>query len=202
MTSAATRRTPRNSRPRCGLTLIELVLTLVLVAVLFSAVVLNVYGWGESSRLEEGSRRFEALVLMARAEAANLGRAMRLEFAAGDDGWVEARILWQADPLGEPQAFNDYVACTWRHHLPTGLVSVAASRRTGPSAYRLLESETTDEDADEPALESLTFYPDGSCDSAVVELVSTSPRDTRMAVIEIDGLSGTVTRQLITASEQ
>ena len=182
---------------RRGLTLVELILTLALVAVLFSAVVLNAYGWGQSARLEEGARRFETLVLMARAEAANVGRALKLEFAEGEDGWVETRILWQGDPLADPQAFSEYAACMWRHHLPTGLVSVASSRRTGPSAYRLLETEMADADEGEP-LESLTFYPDGSCDSAVVELVSTSERDERTAVIEIEGLTGTVTRKVLT----
>ena len=133
---------------------------------------------------------------MARAEAANLGKQLRLDFAAGQDGYVEARILWEADPVAAPQVFTEYTACTWTHFLPTGLVSVSSSKRSGDSAYRLMESDMKKEgDTTESPLESLTFYPDGSCDSATVELVSTNASDSRTAVIEIDGVNGLVTRQ-------
>ena len=52
-------------------TLTETILAVLLVVVLFGAIVLNVSGWGESQRLAEGARRFEALVCMAYQEAKN-----------------------------------------------------------------------------------------------------------------------------------
>jgi len=221
MTSAVTRKHPAHSglarRRVCrggpcassvrgtgakAFTLIEVTLVMLLLALLVGAVVLNFTDWGESRRLEEGARRFEALLYMARAEAANRGRKLRLAFEPGEQDRAEIRILEEADPLGAPSEFSEFTACTWRHYLPGELVEVVRSELLGDSAYRLMERELTDQaDSTDQPLEAVTFYPDGSCDSALIELASTGESDARKAIIEIEGLTGTITRRILTPSE-
>ena len=214
MTSAASRNSlsssvPRSPRTFCGsgrlpraLTLLELLLALSIVIALFGVIVLNVPAWAESQRLEEGAYRFESMLGMARAEAANLGRKLRLDFQTTEEGTTRIRVLWESDPLSAPEYFSEYSACTWMHHVPTGLVKVARSELIGSSAYRLLEKDLmVDAGALETPLAGVTFYPDGSCDSAVIELLSTSASDKRLALIEVDGLTGTISSRITTPAE-
>ncbi len=198
MTSATTRKRPGSDGPppvrRAGFTLLELTLAAALIVLLVGTMVLSLSGWNESRRLEEGARRFEAMLCMARADAANLGRRLRLDFGENEDGLPEIQLLWESDPLGGAQQFTPYTACTWTHHVPSGLVEVA---RCESSGWDVTERDRSDE----TVLEPVTFYPDGSCDSAEIELISTSPADNRRALIEIDGLTGAVTRRILTSAE-
>lgn len=186
---------------RRALTLVEMTLALALVVVLLSAMVLGLSGWGRTRRLEEGADRFQTLLYMAKADAANLGRKLRLSFATDDSSGSGISVLWESEPLTAPQQFSEYSACTWLHHMPTGLVYVARSELTGPSAYALTEDQllAAREQQDEP-MDAVTFYPDGSCDWAVIELASTAA-DSRRAVFEIHGITGSISRRILTASE-
>jgi len=175
---------------------------MLLMALLVGAIVVNFTGWGQSRRLDEGARRFQTMLYMARAEAANRGRKLRLAFETGEQGRGEIRILEEADPLGAPGEFTEFTACTWGNYVPRGLVKVGRCELVGDSAYRLMEGELIGQgDSEDQPLEAVTFYPDGSCDSALIELVSTGESDSRKAVIEIDGLTGTVTRRILASSE-
>ena len=51
-------------------------------------------------------------------------------------------------------------------------------------------------------LQSLTFMPDGSCDSAVIEVVAADGRDPRVGRIEINGLTGSISLRMLTPIEQ
>ena len=190
---------------RRAFTLVEVALSLMLVTLLAGMVVASFTGWQSGRRLHEGAERFEATLRMARAEAANRGRRLRLAF---DEETGACRVLWEADPLGEPGSFTDFSACTWRSYLPDELVRVVRCQLTGPSAYRTLTAQQGMDDAyKEDTLEAITFYPDGSSDFAVIELADatdatdevdpTAPR----ALIELDGLNGTMTTTLLTAEE-
>lgn len=178
----------------------EMVLALSLVVLLLGVVVVNYSGYSQSRQMDEGVRRFETMLRMARAESASLGRRLQLAF---DEETGDCRILWEADPLGEPGKFSDYTACMWLGYLPNGLVRVSSSYLQGPSAYRTLSLDQMREGGfDESVLDTVVFYPDGSSDSAVFELAGPgeaeqSPR----AVIELDGLNGTITTNILTADE-
>jgi len=182
-------------------TLLELMLAMAVVTLLLAVVVLNLSGWGQRRRLEQGAHRFQTVLYMAKADAANLGRKLRLDFTPDESGQPTIRLLWEPNPLGEPGRFTDYSACTWLHHLPIGLVEVVRSELTGQSAYSLTDDQLAKKkERSETPLEAVTFYPDGSCDSAVIELASTAD-DPRTAVLEIHGITGSISGRILTPAE-
>ncbi len=193
MTSAVTPNRPTDRRA-AGFTLVELILVVALLSVMLGVVVVNLSGWNEHRRLDEGSRRLETMLYMARADAANRGKLIRLEFANDENGAVAVRILWEPKPFAAPGEFIDYEAGGWEHYSPDDLVEVIFSKSDAPNL-----DATDDEDA--TAFHPITFHPDGSSDSAEIALASTSAADTRRAVLTIDGLIGTVSRRIMTASQ-
>jgi len=180
-------------------------LSLMIVTLLAGLVVTSFTGWQSARRLQEGAARFEATLRMARAEAANRGRRLQLAF---DEDTGDCRVLWEADPLGEPGTFADFSACTWRSYLPNELVRVVRCQLTGPSAYRTMTAQQgMDDGVDDETLAAITFYPDGSSDFAVIELADVTDGDeeadptARRALIELDGLNGTMTTTMLTAED-
>jgi len=177
-----------------GFTLVEVVMTIGLIVLIFGLMVIGVTGWEDRHRLDEGSRQFETLLCMARADAAANGRKLRIAFYPGTSGTMEAEVFRESDPLGSPGEFVPYDSCPWLHYIPSGLVDVVSSVRTGPSMYEWPDS--SEEQAAGENFQSITFYPDGSSDWMEVQLASTSPDDPRRAVIRVDGTTGVITRTL------
>jgi prepilin-type N-terminal cleavage/methylation domain-containing protein len=178
---------------QAGFTLLELALVLAVLATLLGVTVLNLRGFGRSQALDETARRLETALRLARAEAANEGRCIRLEPDAETGG---LRVLWEPEPLAAPGAYETY-PCTWRDYLPGGSVRVVRCRLTGDSAYRTLWTDRLQEDGTDDELEPVTFYPDGTSDSAELELAG----EERRAVVEIRGLTGTVSSRMLAADE-
>lgn len=186
-------------RPRRGFTLLEVLLALGILVLLLGMVAVNFPAMRSSHTLEEGADRLATALRMARADAANSGRRLRLAFDA-EEG--RPRVLWEPSPLTEPGQFVEYGACAWQELMAVDGVAVATSRFVGSSAYRALGDATAKgakvEDAD---LAPVTFEPNGSSDSVVIELVATDAPETRRARVEIDGLTGTVTSRILTLEE-
>jgi hypothetical protein len=164
-------------------------------------IVLAMSQWYQRQSVDESARRIESILRMARAEAAGQGRRIRLAF---DPGTLAPSITWEPDPLAQPGVFVPHYG-QWAHDLPTDVLRFVTCRRTGASAEKLL----TYADAEEPVspegqpLQSITFLPDGSCDSAVLELVAAADAsDPRIARIEIAGLTGSVSLQILTPLER
>ena len=188
----------RRHAGREGFTLLEVVLAAALVLVLASLAVIRLTGLTDSRRLEEGCLQFEAALRMARADSANLGKRLRLVCRA--DG--RPTVLWEPDGLGRPGEFVEYSACTWTDRLGADLVRVNLCALVGPSAYRTLATGQIGAGASREApLEEITFYPDGSSDSAVIELSSLSVADRRRAVVDLDGISGAVASRILAPEE-
>jgi len=188
------------SRPRLGFTLFELILAAAIFALVSGSIILAVGGWYREQSVDECARRVEAILRLARAEACGRSRRIRLAF---DAETLAPAILWEPEPLAEPGRFVPHFG-QWAHDLPTEELQFLSCRRTGASAVKLL----TYSDAEEPAsaegepLESVTFLPDGSCDSAVIEMTALDGLDPRVGRIEIDGVTGTVTLRILTPLEQ
>jgi len=184
-------------RVRGGFTLIELIMALAIFALLVGAAAMN-FGslrWGRA--LEESTSRLETALRMARADAANLGRRIRLAFDEEDGHMI---VLWEPQPLAEPGRFAEYTACTWADDVATEGVRLERCELAGLSLYQIVDASMPGTAAAAgPAM--ITFEPDGSSDSAVIELSAVDERDTRRAIIELEGLTGTVTSRILTAED-
>jgi len=199
MTSRTTKKNPASSAG--AFTLLEIVLAIGLLAVLVAVGAMTLGASPQRQRLEAGAERMETALMLARTDAARLGKRIRL---APDIRTGALRLLVESEPDSGDEEFTDYAACMWADVLPTEMVSVRRMERTGPSAYRSIGAERrgggmTEQGA--AVLEELTFYPDGSSDSAVIELASTWDEDVRTAVVEIDGVNGTIRRRILTPTE-
>ena len=181
-----------------GFTLFEVILAVALVTLLLGVAVINLSDWGDLRRLDEGARRMETTLCMARADAANLGRQLRLEFVTDEVGEATMQVTWQPKPLTEPE-FIQYQAGAWTEpYVPNDLVTVVRCR-AGAADSPIPETDSSE--PEDEILQPVTFFPDGSSDSAEIVLVSTSEKDNRRAVVEIDGLTGVVSRRILSAMD-
>lgn len=100
-----------------GFTLIELVLTVVLLLLLAGAAVFNFNSAQRGAQLEEGAGQVESLFRFARAQATGTGRRVLVRFGSQMPGAAVAdstnavvepsgiQVLWEPDPLTEPGKF-------------------------------------------------------------------------------------------------
>ena len=196
---------------RAGLTLMEMVLVLVLLAMIAGLVVINVAGWHEGRKLDEGALQFEMMIRLARADSATVGRRLRL---SADEDTREVDVTWEYEPLTKPGEFTPYRKASWTTQLPNDLVRVRRMELTGPSAFRTLSVEQMldpDRRQAEQELAPITFYPDGSSDSAEVLLSAAADHsgggefadgpDVWVAVIDLDGLNGLIDTRVLTMEE-
>jgi general secretion pathway protein H len=184
-----------------GFTLLELVLVLGIVAMLVGVMVLSVPGLAGGRRLERQAERFATAVRLARADAANRSRRLRLTF---DPETSQPTVFWEPNPLTAPGEFVDYsTVCTWRTLLEAEGILVERCTFSGPSRYRYaVDAASTDRrTVTETDLAPITFEPDGSADSAIVHLVEAEDPEGRLARIELNGVTGRVTSRVLTPEE-
>jgi len=196
----------RGARTTCrgqdaGFTLVEIILAVAIVFLLLSAGIFAFGGWLRGQKLPEGARQFESILRRARAEAAARGRRIRLVF---DPQTLDPNLAWEPKPLEEPGSFLPYSSTGLTLHLPRELVRVVRCQRIGQSALRTLIYQDGSELESEEGkiLEPLTFYPDGSHDSAIIELAGREDTELRIGRIELDGMTGTITLRILTPTEQ
>jgi len=192
-----------------GYTLIELLLTVVLVLLLAGATVFNFDTLGRSANFDEGVSKMESLVRYARAQAANTGRQVQIVFestttTATNKPAGKVHLTWESDPLGQPGHFEELGGADMFLEGLSDLVQVKEVKLP----YQFGESSTTEtmtaEDdwfADEGfATESrppIAFYPDGSSDSAEIVLMACGPEDTRQVSVYLEGITGAIHRQVL-----
>ena len=183
---------------RGGFTLMEILLALTIIGLLVAAVAVNFGAFGSGRALEESTVRLETAFRMARAEAANQGRRLRLAF---DETGTRMVVFWEPQPMTEPGRFAEYTACTWDDYVSMEGVRLERCDLAALSLYQAVDASTPGGAGRSTGPAAITFEPDGSSDSAVVELSATDTRDTRRAIIELEGLTGTVTSRILTAVE-
>ena len=195
-----TRTPPADNRPALrrgrAFTLGELLLGIAILVLLGGASVIGMRLLSKGEQIQDAADRFVIALRMARTEAAILGRRLRIEF---DEETGPAKILIESDPIDAPGEFAPYGACTWDHYLDDERVWVAGSRLIGTSAFGMVEAEQLEDD--EEALQFVTFYPDGSCDSVRIQLSPRDETDTRQIIITMDGLNGIITTNVTTTQE-
>lgn len=185
----AFRRPRRGGDAARGFTLIEILLALLLIGLLMAALLLNFTGLIDARSLDEGSMKFEGMLRLARADAANQGKRIRLTLNA-DDGTY--RVEWEGDPLGKPGEYEEYKSASWTAYLPTDMVRIV---RIGPPVTGDASGEPP------PSSQSITFEPDGSCESMQIELAPARNDDGRRAIIDVEGVTGSIHRTILTPSE-
>jgi type II secretory pathway pseudopilin PulG len=202
---------------RSAFSLVELLLTLVLILCLAAASVFTFTAIFRSANLDEGFDRFQSLIRFAQAEAATTGRKVRLQFepdsvasAAGDRSELRAiRVTWEADLLNSPGVFQAYTNKGWSEDMVNELVGIEKVQPirspNAPQSSVPAESESDETLEDIFELEdfpSITFYPDGSCDSAEIVLASRNADDDRRLAVRLSGLLGSVSSRSVASADE
>ena len=187
-------------------TLVVLLLTTVLFVLLLGAMVYNFSSLHRGSGLEEGAAQFESLLRFARAQAANTGRKVQVNFEEDiGDGFSaplgNLRVLWEPDPLDRPGEFEELPEAALYVRGVTDLVSVEFVRN------ELTDETPIEPPADEGALASfsflpLYFFPDGSSESAEILLASRSQEDERLVSVRLAGVTGSIRRRIVTPKNE
>ena len=192
-----------------GFTLIELLLTLVVLMLLLGAVVMNFTGLQSSSQLDEGVEQFESLVRYARAHAANSGCRVRLTFeeVAGEGELAvplgNVFVVWEPDPLNKPGEFHPLQEVAPLRETMLQFVEVDEVRPVGGGLDGVRLSGNGLAELAPPAeeqsygFEPITFYPDGSSDTAEVVFSARESDEERQVAVQIIGTTGTVRRHVI-----
>lgn len=63
------------------------------------------------------------------------------------------------------------------------------------------ESDYASNGAEESEVQNVLFYPDGSSDTVVVQLISTEVEDTRVAEVRLNGVTGMVEHEILASTE-
>ncbi len=197
---------------RLGYSLVELLLTVALLLLFSGVAVVSIQSMSNGSALTEGTVRFETLLRFARAEAAYLGRCVRVEFVQGHTpevslaeealGLSSVQLSWEPDPISEPGVFRELMDTRWGLEGVNEAVGVRAVRLTDPAAVTPPDTAGLAEPTAEPdfaegptSLPALTFNPDGSCDSAEITLASRSSEDERFVIVRLEGFTGLVSHR-------
>jgi prepilin-type N-terminal cleavage/methylation domain-containing protein len=194
-----------------GFTLLELLLVVALVLMLTSAMVFNFSTLLRGNQLEEGTTRLETLMRFARAQAANSGRKVQLVFSAESTNTPaattgEVRATWEPDPLGQPGCFADLAEAQWHVQEINDLVQVESVKlldaSTACPATDSPPEDFEDESADgtsAKAMAPITFYPDGSSDSAEIIVSSRYAEEEQRMAVRLVGITGSISHQLLSA---
>jgi prepilin-type N-terminal cleavage/methylation domain-containing protein len=185
--------------PAGGFTLIELLLTLVLLLLLLGAVVINFTGLQSGVQLDEGAEQFESLIRYARAHAANTGCKVRLTFEEIIDEDIaiplgNVFVSWEPEPLERPGEFHPLTELLPLTDSLLGLVEVEDVRpleAQGSRPHPEGEGEVA------ASFAPITFYPDGSSDSAEIVLAARDLEDDRRLALRIIGTTGMVKRHIL-----
>jgi type II secretory pathway pseudopilin PulG len=188
-----------------GFTLLELLLVVVLIIGLLSALVFNFGTLKSGANLDEGGKQFEALMRFAAAHAANTGRAVQLRFdEASTNETLQAaaqlRVVREVDPVGQPGVFED--APEAEPFLTELLERIRVMEVRG---LQQPANQGTNELADAEnvvtTMSPITFFPDGTSDSAVIVVQSSDPDDLRQMTIHLAGVTGAIRTEIKTLDE-
>lgn len=175
-----------------GFTLVELLLTVVLLMLLAGAAVISFSTLLAGSELEEGGAQMEGLMRFARAHAANTGKKVQLVFEEQTaDGLTvplgNVRVVWESDPLNFPGQMAELNEAALMVQSVNNLVQVEDALPTE-------NPEAPEDEQEQLSFAPVTFYPDGSSDSAEIILSSRAPEELRRVSIRITGITGAIRR--------
>lgn len=202
-----------------GFSLVELLLTLVLLMCLAAATVFSFSAIHRSSNLDEGVDRLQSVFRFARAQAATSGRKVRIVFeqTKGEIGGSElkgVRIAWEPDSQKAPGVFETMTNTGWNEDLINDLVGIEEFRAAGQKPKEAKEDSAkagseqmaqaepvVQETGEQGEAQGITFYPDGSSDSAEIIVASRNTEDARRLSVTLSGMLGSVTTRAVGKDE-
>ena len=205
----------RASRSRRAFTLLELLLVSVLLLALTGAVVFSFTGLQRGAQLDEGVSRMETLIHLARAHAANSGRVVKVVFTpdASDDGTPGGTVVSvqvQSEPGVNRDAFVELAETRAESESVGELVQIVnvgtqsaepSAGTTEASAAAPAEATAAETPASATGVQQITFYPDGSSDSAELILTSRDAEDSRRVSLKLTGITGATRRLVLPEAE-
>ncbi|MBM3875537.1 MAG: hypothetical protein FJ386_02310 [Verrucomicrobia bacterium] len=200
------------TRGHRGATLLELLLAAALVLGLSGAVVFCFNSLQRGAQLDEGAMRLESLIRFARAHAANSGKVVRVVFSpeSSDDGspsGTHVRVQVQSDTATSGSTFVEVGQTREDSESVNELVNVVTVELQGaanPAAAGPPAAPSPEESSDSapgPVAAQITFYPDGSSDSAEIILTSRDTEDSRRVSLKLTGITGATRRLVLTEAE-
>jgi len=177
-----------------GFTLLELLLVVALLLGLLGALVYNFGPMQTGANLDEGARQFEALVRFAGADAANSGRAVQFRFEETSttetfESKSSLRVMREVDPVGQPGVFEDArEAQPFLAELMERIRVVEVKGGERPANQGT--NELAEADGYVNTMPPITFFPDGSSDSATIVIRSLDELDLRQMTIQLTGVTG------------
>ena len=207
---------------RAGFSLVELLLTMVLILCLAAASVFCYTAVHRQASLDEGADRLQSILRFARAEAATTGRKVRLQFVnaatEGERSDLKAiRVEWEPDFLTSPGVFQTYTNKAWSEDLVNELVAVQevkplSPQPTPPASVASVSAESSldqfpgeaeyGEDFEVEEVPAITFYPDGSSDSAQIIIASRNEEDPRRIAVTVTGMLGAVSSKVVSEEDE
>lgn len=189
--------------PSKGFSLVELLLAVAIMAMLVAAVVFSFSTLLTGSQLDEGVTQFENLVRLARAHAGNTGRRVQLAFQeeVTPEGAVVGKpiVIWEPDPVANPGKFEKLWEVSQVIESVNEFIAIDSSRQSGTDEASVESGEPrgwSEAGAEAPPwLTPVTFYADGSADSAEIVLVSRDTDDARRVVLHVEGITGALRRE-------
>jgi prepilin-type N-terminal cleavage/methylation domain-containing protein len=183
-----------------GFTLIELLLSVVLLLLLAGAAVISFSTLLRGSQLEEGANQMENLVRYARAYAANSGKKVQLTFdELTEEGALvplgNVEVYWESDPTTRPGVFAGLPDAAVMARNVLDLVQIEDVRSLGDPDSGRTNRENPDEESAPSSFAPITFYPDGSSDSAEIVLSSRDSDEVRRVALRISGITGAIRRE-------
>jgi hypothetical protein len=175
---------------------------------LLGALIYNFGALQKGASLDEGARQFEALVRFAGANAANTGRAVQFRFEADSTNDVasvgpQLRVMREVDPVAQPGVFEDArEADPFLTELLERIrfVDVRGGERPANQSTNEIAA-FTDESSMGNAMPPITFYPDGSSDSAAIVIASRDLEDLRQMTIHLAGVTGGIRAEINSQDE-
>lgn len=191
-----------------GFTLIETLLAASLFMLLLTATIISLEPASRGSKLDQGAVRLESILRFARAEAANMGRRVRVSIQQDDGAETnqpdQIRVSWEPEPLNEPDVFQNLSCAKWEMDDFSECVSVEQVSVTDSNEVPGLVENSADEWEEEfadliPFSEPspITFNPDGSSDSAEIVLAARKKEDARRIAVRVMGLTGVISREVM-----
>lgn len=205
----------RSRRGTQGYSLIELLLTTALLLMFAGVAAISLKTMTQGATLSEGAIRFESVLRFARAEAANTGRRVRLNFLQETNGASvcptnplnQIQLTWEPDPVAEPEVFHNLSGARWGLDQVNETVGVETVRLPGSAEtasegwpesdvaeQEVLAEIPAEEDETSPPPAFITFNPDGSSDTAEITLAARGEEDPHHVTLRIEGLTGSISR--------